>query len=51
MMYTITFGVEESYESFDFYNRDKNFDFEKRRINRKFEDSSNLGKSKKYIYH
>jgi hypothetical protein len=43
MMYTVTFGVEESYESLDFYNRDKNFELEKKRINGKFENLSKLG--------
>ena len=42
-MFTKTLGVEDSYEAYDFYNKDKNFDSEKSRVNEKFAKSAQLG--------
>lgn len=41
-MFTKTLGVEDSYEAYDFYNKDKNFDSEKSRVNEKFAKSAQL---------
>ena len=41
-MYTITLGVEDSYETYDFYTKDKNFNNEKQRINNKFQQAAQL---------
>ena len=43
LMYTITWGVEESYGNEPFYAQEMDFDEEKRRVARLFEDSSRIG--------
>ena len=42
-MHTITLGVEDAYETYDFYTKDKNFELEKQRINNKFKNANQLG--------
>ena len=42
-MHTITLGVEDAYETYDFYTKDKNFELEKQRINNKFKNAIQLG--------
>ncbi len=42
-MYTITWGVQESYANEDFYSKEREFDFEKQRISQLFHQSSHLG--------
>jgi hypothetical protein len=42
-MYTITWGVEESYVNEDFYSKEREFTFEKKRIGQLFQQSSQLG--------
>lgn len=46
-MFTITLGVEDAYEIYEFYTKDKNFNSEKQRINRKFQQTAQLGISVK----
>lgn len=42
-MYTITFGVQDSYAQEDFYSSERDFDTEKHRVNQKFLNHKILG--------
>ena len=48
-MYTITYGVNNSYETNSFYAKDNNFKSEEFRINNKFSQASQLGILKKDV--
>ena len=43
VMYTITWGVQESYVNEDFYSKEREFNFEKQRICHLFQQSTQLG--------
>jgi len=44
-MYTVTIGVLDDYSNEAFYSKDRNFSLEKQRVDLKFKNSSQLGKS------
>jgi hypothetical protein len=48
-MFTITFGVNDNYESNSFYSMDNNFKSEQFRINNKFTNAAELGKMSLFL--